>query len=258
MLRSTTRKGFTLIEILVVVAIIALLISILLPSLKKARDQAKEVVCRSNLKQLGLLVQYYQQDFDGYPPPHFYVKGGVCDPSQPPGAFQWNTYTTKRYLKQRDDEPYELYFCPTDTRTMENTLYWMYDISYGIAHTLYVDYEAIYHADPLDTGCVVKLNKMSRIDHPSATILLGDSADPIERREQFLEEYQTNNDPDLLFAITNDIWDGYIIDPYYRYPAKRHHKGAHILFADQHAEWIAFDQLIRPEDEEPCPWWDFE
>ena len=52
-------RAFTLIELLVVVSIIALLISILLPSLKKARDQAKDAVCRSNLHQLGLANQYY-------------------------------------------------------------------------------------------------------------------------------------------------------------------------------------------------------
>lgn len=48
------RAGFTLIEVLVVVAIIALLVSILLPSLAAARRQGKEVVCKSNLHQIGI------------------------------------------------------------------------------------------------------------------------------------------------------------------------------------------------------------
>ncbi|UCG16014.1 MAG: prepilin-type N-terminal cleavage/methylation domain-containing protein [Phycisphaerales bacterium] len=56
------RRAFTLIELLVVVSIIALLIAILLPSLKKARDQAKDTVCRSNLHQMGLAIQYYASD----------------------------------------------------------------------------------------------------------------------------------------------------------------------------------------------------
>jgi len=56
------RQAFTLIELLVVVSIIALLIAILLPSLKKARDQAKDSVDRSNLHQLGLANHYYTSE----------------------------------------------------------------------------------------------------------------------------------------------------------------------------------------------------
>ncbi len=58
------RAGFTLIELLVVVAIIALLISILLPSLNNAREQAKEVTDRSNLRQILQAMMYYAEDHD--------------------------------------------------------------------------------------------------------------------------------------------------------------------------------------------------
>lgn len=66
--RLPIRCGFTLIELLVVVAIIALLISILLPSLKKARDQARFVLCESNFRQLGTGVHYFKEDHKGYYP----------------------------------------------------------------------------------------------------------------------------------------------------------------------------------------------
>jgi prepilin-type N-terminal cleavage/methylation domain-containing protein/prepilin-type processing-associated H-X9-DG protein len=65
-------RGFTLVELLVVISIIALLIAILLPSLKRARDQAKDTVCRSNLHQLGLTVEYYLHDSGGRLP---WIKG---------------------------------------------------------------------------------------------------------------------------------------------------------------------------------------
>jgi prepilin-type N-terminal cleavage/methylation domain-containing protein len=60
--------GFTLVELLVVIAIIALLISILLPSLNKARQTATSVRCMSNLRQLGLSIQFYMNDFNGVVP----------------------------------------------------------------------------------------------------------------------------------------------------------------------------------------------
>lgn len=59
------QRGFTLIELLVVVAIIALLMGILLPSLKKARDQAKNVVCVAHMKGLGVALRMYLDDYDG-------------------------------------------------------------------------------------------------------------------------------------------------------------------------------------------------
>lgn len=55
-------KGFTLIELLVVIAIIALLLSVLLPSLRKAKENAKCVVCSSNLHQWGAVLVSYQTD----------------------------------------------------------------------------------------------------------------------------------------------------------------------------------------------------
>jgi len=59
--------AFTLIELLVVVAIIALLVSILLPSLNKAREQAKAAVCGSQLRTFGHAMVYYEDQFDSFP-----------------------------------------------------------------------------------------------------------------------------------------------------------------------------------------------
>jgi len=59
------RRAFTLIELLVVVAIIALLVSILLPSLAKAREQARMTQCLSSLKQMGIATYFYADDHKG-------------------------------------------------------------------------------------------------------------------------------------------------------------------------------------------------
>jgi prepilin-type N-terminal cleavage/methylation domain-containing protein len=59
------RAGFTLVELLVVIGIIALLMSILLPSLNKARESARDIKCRSNMRQLYYAVVMYLQEGKG-------------------------------------------------------------------------------------------------------------------------------------------------------------------------------------------------
>jgi prepilin-type processing-associated H-X9-DG protein/prepilin-type N-terminal cleavage/methylation domain-containing protein len=87
------RRAFTLVELLVVIGIIALLIAILLPALNRARESARQVVCLSNLRQIGLGIVQYTYDNEFLPPMAYRATPDAPNPSgwDPDARHNWVT-----------------------------------------------------------------------------------------------------------------------------------------------------------------------
>lgn len=114
--RNRDARGFTLIELLIVIAVIAILAAILFPVFARARENARRSSCQSNLKQIGLGIMQYAQDYDEVMVPAWHE--GACSAGQgwqPTNSGSFGCYDNFKWMDML--QPYvkseQLFNCPS-------------------------------------------------------------------------------------------------------------------------------------------------
>src|SRR5687767_365774 len=115
--RRQRRGGFTLVELLVVIGIIAVLISMLLPALNRSREQARRVSCAANLKQIGAAFHMYAGENKGKLPQHFTEGSGL--------AWLFDIPNQTRDWLHKFGTVRDTLYCPGNADTQnDDKLYW--------------------------------------------------------------------------------------------------------------------------------------
>lgn len=104
--KNSCRINFTLLELLIVIAVIAILVGLILPALHKAKERGRNAACQSNLKQIGNGLFLYAGDNDDFIP-HIYVLNSSSTPVN-----TWS-YLLRGYIKT-----IRVYLCPSDSETL--------------------------------------------------------------------------------------------------------------------------------------------
>jgi prepilin-type N-terminal cleavage/methylation domain-containing protein/prepilin-type processing-associated H-X9-DG protein len=233
-------KGFTLVELLVVIAIIAILAAILFPVFGRARENARKSSCASNLKQIGLGIQMYSQDYDE----RMLLAWGVD---------RWPDHLSRTYIKAAN-----FLYCPSSDYGPEGfaatyTYYPSYGYNYAYLNpplnplsnpTL----SCPQGPDSVDPACTNYFSPktdspglgLSAIEDSSSTILMGESASWDVTAGKYKRGY---------ISILPPTWWGYNADLSNKYGRiiERHNSTLNVLFVDGHVKAMKRDALLKQD-----------
>ena len=258
---KTIKSGFTLVELLVVISIIALLVSILMPALGKARKQAQQLVCSAHMKQFGLATHLYSMDNND----HLQACIGSSLPESHPDFLSEDPATMVTwdkaldpYLASEVEDPTvntdheDIFSCPTDKveRGPDDSGNDRRKRSYS--QVFYYNIIGKYNKPgepwwPWHNSYII-----SRAQHPSETILFTDW--------QTFHNLRHYNNPGSIIHFTywNGGWPGYDADVPSPREAKYHGNGNVYLFLDGHGEPLTPEEpLLTLGAEDPPHYWRF-
>ncbi len=196
------KHAFTLIELLVVIAIIAILASILFPVFARARENARRASCMSNLKQIGLGMMMYVQDYDETYPMIGFLSGDNI--TYPDGTVSSSNWIVRVYPYVKSSQ---LFNCPSNTIAP-----WTGSTSPSpVSNTSY----------GANARLLSSALSMAAVTNPSQTALVADTAG--QAPYAMFDYYFA---PPYYTGSSSTRW-----------MVNRHLEGANIVFADGHVKW---------------------
>jgi prepilin-type N-terminal cleavage/methylation domain-containing protein len=242
------RRGFTLIELLVVIAIIAILAAILFPVFAQAREKARQTMCLSNNKQVGIAAMLYIQDYDEIfpfaeiamePPPGFC--GGGYSGCTSIGFLYWLQPYSKSNLYSRCPSTKQV----TDATATGRRLLCEGRVGYGAAYPSPAGYLRVF---PCDSPGLVPSRSLASIDKPASHVYVMDGIPSGTRSYLLWRDYG------YYMNVVHSPFPGaqglLVGAAFHQRPHGRHMKLVVVTYADGHTKATPFEQLYGlPEKE---------